>query len=283
ICISAEWRVKSNSLYFPVVRIMRVCANLSFMFAESGGLVERYKAAAEAGFKAVECAFPYSVPSEELSQILSTTVVQQVLVNSEPGDTTKGELGFAALPGREERFKESLETSIKYAKALNCSKIHVMSGRKSAEHREEAHIKTLESNLRYAVERFSAENITGLIEPINPVSIPGYFLNNYETAVNIIEKINSPNLRLQLDIFHLQMICGNVANNIAQHIGMTGHIQIAQAPHRHQPTTPGELDYAYVFDKLREAGYDGWIGAEYAPAGPTVDSLDWINKFGLEY
>ncbi|XP_053630626.1 putative hydroxypyruvate isomerase isoform X2 [Cherax quadricarinatus] len=240
--------------YMVSVRAMKVAANLSFMFVEAGGLVGRYRAAREAGFLAVECAFPYTVPQEDIAAVLKEQGLKQVLINSDPGDTQAGELGFAAAPGKETRFRDSLEKSISYAKALGCSKLHIMSGRRCETYDESAHIATLEANLRYAVSRLAQESITGLIEPINPISIPGYFLNNYDTAVSLIEKINSPNLRLQLDIFHLQMICGNVANNITKLMPLTGHVQVAQAPHRHEPSCPGELDYVFIFNKLREAG-----------------------------
>ncbi|KAG7176575.1 hydroxypyruvate isomerase-like [Homarus americanus] len=225
---------------------MKVAANLSFMFGEAGGLLARYKAAREAGFLAVECAFPYSVPEKDVAAVLKEEGLEQVLINSDPvklwlkffvmeannftGDLQAGELGFAAVPGQETRFRESLERSISFAKALGCHKLHIMSGHQSADHNEKAHVTTLESNLRHAVSRLAKEDIVGLIEPINPVSIPGYFLNNYDTgilhswnflAVSLIEKIESPYLRLQLDVFHLQMICGNVTNNIKKLIPLT--------------------------------------------------------------
>ncbi|XP_042231846.1 putative hydroxypyruvate isomerase isoform X2 [Homarus americanus] len=262
---------------------MKVAANLSFMFGEAGGLLARYKAAREAGFLAVECAFPYSVPEKDVAAVLKEEGLEQVLINSDPGDLQAGELGFAAVPGQETRFRESLERSISFAKALGCHKLHIMSGHQSADHNEKAHVTTLESNLRHAVSRLAKEDIVGLIEPINPVSIPGYFLNNYDTAVSLIEKIESPYLRLQLDVFHLQMICGNVTNNIKKLIPLTGHVQIAQAPHRHEPSCPGELDYAFIFKSLREAGYSDYVGAEYSPSGSSSGSLQWMDQCGLTF
>ncbi|XP_064122885.1 putative hydroxypyruvate isomerase [Macrobrachium nipponense] len=262
--------------------MMKVAANLTFMFTEAGGLLARYKAAKKAGFLAVECAFPYSVPVEDVASVLRETGLKQVLITSYPGNLEEGELGFAAVPGQEERFKESLERSIAYAKGLSCHKLHIMSGMRSHNHDEATHLATLESNLRYAVSRLVAEDIVGFIEPLNPVSNPGYFLNNFPTAAMLIKKIDSPNLRLQLDIFHLQMIAGNVANNIRELMPLTGHIQVGQAPHRHEPSCPGELDYVYVFGKLKEAGYEGYVGAEYKPSTTSEDSLDWIDKCSLQ-
>ncbi|XP_066961089.1 putative hydroxypyruvate isomerase isoform X2 [Macrobrachium rosenbergii] len=266
----------------PVKVMMKVAANLTFMFTEAGGLLARYKAARKAGFLAVECAFPYSVPAEDVASALREAGLKQVLINSDPGNLEAGELGFAAVPGQEERFKESLERSIAYAKALGCHKLHIMSGKRSHDHDEATHLATFESNLRYAINRLVAEGIVGLIEPINPVSTPGYFLNNYPTAVTLIKKIDSPNLRLQLDVFHMQMISGNIANNIQELMPLTGHIQVAQAPHRHEPSCPGELDYVYVFSRLKEAGYDDYVGAEYKPSTTSENSLDWIDRCSLQ-
>ncbi|KAK3883540.1 hypothetical protein Pcinc_012144 [Petrolisthes cinctipes] len=271
-----------TSLFLIKEGMMKVAANLSFMFGEAGGLLSRYQAAKDAGFNAVECAFPYSVPEQQLATVLKETGLKQVLINSDPGDTEAGELGFAAIPGQEARFRESLERSISYAKALNCHKLHIMSGRRSSDHDESAHLATLEGNLKHAVERLTEEGITGLIEPINPVSIPGYYLNNYDTAVRVVQKMDSPHLRLQLDIFHLQMITGNVTNNINKFIPLTGHVQVAQAPHRHEPSCPGELNYDYVFEKLNQAGYNGYIGAEYKPSSPeSAASLKWMEQPNL--
>ncbi|KAK7070144.1 hypothetical protein SK128_003879 [Halocaridina rubra] len=184
-----------------------------------------------------------------------------------------------------------------------------MSGRRTQTLDENAHLATFEANLRHAVERLSTENIVGLIEPINPVSTPGYFLNNYPTdrvhyehfvsdrstsrgmiaeetngnTVSLIEKINSPYLKLQLDVFHMQMICGNLTNSMQKVMPLTGHIQVAQAPHRHEPSCPGELNYEYVFKKLREAGYSDYIGAEYSPSGKSEMSLTWIQQYSLQF
>ncbi|XP_042885905.1 putative hydroxypyruvate isomerase [Penaeus japonicus] len=262
---------------------MKVAANLSFMFGEVGDLLARYKAAKEAGFHAVECAFPYSVPADEVAETLKELKLKQVLINSDPGNLQAGELGFAALPGKEDSFRQSLERSIVYAKALGCGKLHIMSGRRSQHYDEESHVATLEANLSYAVSRLSVENILGLIEPLNPVSTPGYFLNSFETAQSLIEKLNSPHLRLQLDIFHMQMICGNVTNNIKKLMPIVGHIQVAQAPHRHEPSSLGELDYPYIFSVLREAGYEGYVGAEYSPSTNSAASLHWLEKCQLQF
>ncbi|KAK3894702.1 hypothetical protein Pcinc_001548 [Petrolisthes cinctipes] len=246
------------------------------MFGEAGGLLSRYQAAKDAGFNAVECAFPYSVPEQQLATVLKETGLKQVLINSDPGDTEAGELGFAAIPGQEARFRESLERSISYAKALNYC-IIIMSGRRSSDHDESAHLATLEGNLKHAVER-----LTGLIEPINPVSIPGHYLNNYDTVrtVRVVQKMDSPHLCLQLDIFHLQMITGNVTNIIYKFIPLTGHVQVAQAHYRYEPSCPGELNY--VFEKLNQAGYNGYIGAEYKPSSPeSAASLKWMEQPNL--
>ncbi|XP_076028845.1 hydroxypyruvate isomerase-like protein Gip isoform X2 [Oratosquilla oratoria] len=276
--------ILSTAYILPIKMPLRAVANLSFMFTEAGPLVARYEAARACGFKVVECAFPYVHSIEEVVEALQKSGLQQVLINSDPGDVQSGELGFAAKPGQEEKFRDSLERSIAYAKALKCGKIHVMSGKHSQEKENSSLIlSTFEANLRHAASRFEAEGLVGLIEPINPVSIPGYILNDYQTAIDLLKKVDSSHLRLQLDIFHLQMITGNVTNNIKALMPFVGHVQVAQAPHRHEPGSEGELNYDYVFKVLQEEGYTDFVGAEYVPSSSTPKSLNWISQYGLTF
>lgn len=255
----------------------KFCANLSFIFTDVP-FVERYAAASRAGFKAVESGFPYQVPIEEVTAAKKAAGIQQVLINVYTGDVTKGELGFAAVPGEEENFKNSVHTTIEYAKALGASKIHVMSGRVTF---PTAQNDTLyESNLRYAAKIFEKENILGLIEPINKYSVPGYYLNSYDKALKVLKNINSPNLRLMLDVFHLQHIQGNITNTMQELKDWIGHVQIAQVPNRNEPDTLGEINYAHVLTALRTVGYQDWIGLEYKPQGDPVAGLKWITSLG---
>ncbi|XP_063235838.1 putative hydroxypyruvate isomerase [Bacillus rossius redtenbacheri] len=258
---------------------LKFCANLSFMFQETNTLLERYMVAKEVGFKAVECAFPYDFSADAVKTAKETAGVEQILINVFVGDVRKKELGFAAIPGQEEKFKDSLHMAIKYAKALNCRRVHVMAG--YVPEVSEEHNKVYEKNIRYAAAQFEATNIIGLIEPINSYSVPNYFLNSYDRGVEVVKKINSPNLKLMLDLFHLQFMKGNLTNNIRDLLPIVGHIQAAQVPNRNEPDTSGEIDYRYVFSLLEELGYDGWIGLEYKPLTTTKEGLKWINNFGI--
>ncbi|XP_014232286.1 putative hydroxypyruvate isomerase isoform X2 [Trichogramma pretiosum] len=255
--------------------------NLSFLFQEEENFLGRYALAKEAGFVAVESGFPLGFSVEQVVRAKEEAGVDQVLINVFTGDTSKGELGFAAIPGKEEDFKKSIETTINYAKALKCKKIHVMAG-KVDNPTQENHT-AYENNLRYAVEKFASEDIIGLIEPINPITVPGYYLNSYERAIEVITKINSPNLRLLLDVFHLQQIQGRITNSIEKLRPYIGHVQVAQVPHRGEPDTKGEIDYAYVFRLLEEHDYKDYIGLEYKPKTTTETGLKWIQRLGFMF
>lgn len=255
---------------------LKFCANLSFMFQETSSLLDRYKLAKGLGFKAVECAFPYEYPMDALVSAKESNKLQQVLINVKTGNVQEGELGFAALPGKREQFLTSFNESLKYAKALDCKIIHIMSGvvqKKTGEHRE-----VLESNLRHIVPILESEGITGVIEPINPFSVPNYYLDNYEEAIDIIKKISSSSLKLQLDIFHLQQIKGNLSRNIKQFLPHTGHVQVAQVPDRNEPNSDGEINYGYIFKLLEKEGYAGWIGLEYKQ---LTSHVNWITEYGF--
>lgn len=257
---------------------LRFASNLSFMFLENLNIIERYQLAKEAGFKAVESGFPLGYTAEEVAKAKNNANIEQILINVFTGDTSKGELGFAAIPGQEESFKKSIETTITYAKALNCKIIHVMSGKVEKPSVENDNV--YENNLLYATQRFKEEGFVGVIEPINNITVPNYYMNNFSKGLSVVKKINSPHLKLQLDLFHMQHCCGNLTLNIEKLLPFVGHIQIAQVPHRHEPDTPGEIDYKYILSLLENKGYQGYIGLEYSPAAGTVDGLGWIKKFG---
>lgn len=244
------------------------------MYQETNQLIERYSLAAKSGFSSVECAFPYSDQLEKIVQAKSNANVEQILINTPRGEAH--ELGFAAITNMEDRFRSSIDLAVSYARALNCSRIHVMSG--IVDQQTEANHETYEKNLTYAARFFEAKDITGLIEPINKYSAPGYYLNSYERAVEVLNKIGSPNMKLQLDIFHLQQIKGDLTNNIKKLLPLVGHIQVAQVPKRNEPNTPGEIDYNYVFQLLEELNYTGWIGLEYNPKNDTDAGLAWLRN-----
>lgn len=256
----------------------KFCANISFMFTELPFL-ERYSAAKKAGFKAVESGFPFGFSVDEVLKAKQAADIDQVLINIFTGDVVKGELGFAAIIGKEDEFKQSLSKTIDYAKALSINKIHIMAGKLNGPATNE-NDRCYESNLRYAVDLLSKEKITAVIEPINIISIPMYYLNCYYRAQEVIKKINSPNLRLMVDIFHMQHIRGNVTNSLKEFHDIIGHVQIAQVPNRGEPNTDGELNYPYILKKIVDQhGYTDWIGLEYKPEDGTIKGLKWINEY----
>ncbi|KAJ0172219.1 hypothetical protein K1T71_012192 [Dendrolimus kikuchii] len=257
---------------------MKFCANISFMFSEASTILERYALAKEAGFKAIESGFPFGCTLEQVKQAKENAGIEQVLINLKTGDTTKGELGVTAVPGKEDEFKENFRTTIDYAKAVQARKVHIMAGKMDTVTPQ--NWETYENNLKYAVDILRAENLLGLIEPINQYSVPKYFLNNFTKAVEIIKRINSPNLKLMLDVFHLQQISGDLSHAITNLMPYVGHVQIAQVPDRNEPNTPGEVNYEYILRHLAESGYNDWIGLEYKPLGNTKDGLTWIKAYG---
>ncbi|KAK6179010.1 hypothetical protein SNE40_011466 [Patella caerulea] len=261
---------------------LKFAANLSFMFQELPSLSSRYDAAKKAGFRFVETAFPFGLDSDELSTAKTKSGLDQVLINAYQGNPNNGDLGIGAIPGREAEFKEKLETSIQIAKLLQCTRMHIMAGLKSefSEHEME---KTYLENLKYAAERLEKENMMALIEPINNrLTVPKYFLYDFDKAVEYIKVLNCPNLKLQLDLFHLQIMDGNLTDNIKKYLPITGHIQISQVPSRGEPDSQGEIDYSYILKLIDELGYDGYIGLEYKPIGDTVKGISWIKNLGYQ-
>ncbi|KZC10780.1 PREDICTED: putative hydroxypyruvate isomerase [Dufourea novaeangliae] len=260
---------------------LKFASNLSFMFMETPSIIERYKLAKEAGFKAVESGFPFGFSVKDVTEAKTKAGLEQILINVYTGDVSKGELGFAAIPGEEENFKKSIDMTIEYAKALHCKRIHVMSGKVNQP--TSVNDDVYEKSLLYAAEKFQKEGILGVIEPINSISVPNYYMNSFEKGLNVVKKINNPNLKLLLDVFHLQHICGNITKNIKELLPYIGHVQIAQVPDRHEPDTPGEIDYKYVLSVLEKEGYSGYVGLEYRPKSSSVEGLSWMQKYGYNF
>jgi 2-dehydrotetronate isomerase len=247
-------------------------ANLSFLFTEFPFL-DRFAAAAAAGFRAVEFAFPYDGPAAAIAARLKEHRLTQALFNTPPGDLAKGERGLAALPGREADFRASLDRALDYAAALSCPRLHVMAGVGG----EDA---TFIANLREAAPRAAAAGVTLLIEPINTGDMPGYFLNTSTHALRIIDAVGSAQVKLQLDLYHCQIMEGGLAAHIRALAGRYAHIQIAGVPDRREPDR-GEVNFPYLFDQLDAVGYDGWIGCEYRPAAGTLAGLGWAKRWGI--
>jgi len=256
---------------------LHFAANLSFLFEEAGSLINRYGLARKAGFKGVECAFPYQHSVEELVNAKSN--LEQILINTPPGDTSKGELGFAAIPGKEVDFIQSFDKALLYSKHLECKRIHIMAGNKSQDHTESQMLATYVNNLRTIVPRLESENIIGVIEPISRYVSPNYFLNSLQIALGVIKEINSPRIRLLFDVFHIQALHGDLTRNITESMPYIGHIQVAQLPGRHSPNDEGEINFQHIFKLISKLNYKDWIGLEYKPVQSTTSSLEFIEKF----
>jgi hydroxypyruvate isomerase len=256
----------------------KFAANLSFLFQEIDFL-DRFEAAAKAGFKGVEYLFPYEHDPAVIEKALQRHGLEQVLFNAAPGDWGGGERGLGALPGREREFRDALKLALDYARALKCERVHAMAGLTPAGVPAVELESVFVANLHAAAKLFAAHDIALLIEPINTRDIPGYFLTSVEQATRIIGQAASPNLFLQFDIYHRQIMAGDLAEAIRASFPLTRHYQIAGVPGRHEPSV-GEINYPYLFDLIDSLGYDGWIGCEYRPKAGTVEGLSWAKPYG---
>lgn len=254
----------------------RFAANLTMLFNEVP-FTERFAAAAKAGFKGVEYLFPYAFPAEELSKQLSTHGLTQVLHNLPAGNWEKGERGIAIFPDRVDEFKEGVKTAITYAKALKCPQVNCLSGILPQGADASRHHDTLVSNLKFAAAALKNEGIKLLVEQINTRDIPGFFLTTTKQAIALIDEVGSDNLYDQYDIYHMQIMEGDLARTIEANLPKIAHIQLADNPGRNEPGT-GEINYPFLYAFLDKIGYKGWIGAEYKPKGETFAGLGWLPK-----
>ena len=256
----------------------RFAANLTMMYAEHAFL-DRFAAAAIDGFTAVEYLFPYEWPAERLAAALAHNGLQQVLFNAAQGDFAAGERGIAALPGRENEFRSAVERGLEYAAALDCPRLHVMAGLAPDADSRAAMGTTYLANLAWAAKRAASYAVDILIEPINTRDIPGYFLNRQDDAHAVVAAVGAPNLKVQMDLYHCQVVEGDVATKLRAYLptGRVGHLQIAGVPERHEPDV-GEVNYAYLFDVVDALGWDGWIGCEYRPKAGTSTGLGWLRR-----
>ncbi|EHU4846291.1 Hydroxypyruvate isomerase [Vibrio vulnificus] len=255
----------------------KFAANLTMLFNEVDFL-ERFEQAHQCGFKAVEYLFPYAYEPKVLADKLTQYGFEQALFNMPPGDWDAGERGFAAIPGREEEFKQSVETSLLYAQALNCKKVHAMSGIVDAKFTRQQHIETFINNIRYAADKFAKYDIELLIEPLNNRDVPDYFIAHQREAVELIKQVKRSNVRLQFDLYHAQIMDGDLTVMIRDLADYIGHVQIASVPLRHEPSE-GEINYPYIFEQLDLAGYQGWMGCEYKPKQSTKEGLVWAKNY----
>ncbi|BCQ55504.1 2-oxo-tetronate isomerase [Burkholderia gladioli] len=255
----------------------RFAANLSMMYTEHPFL-ERFAAAARDGFRAVEYLFPYDFAADELKARLADAGLVQALFNAPPGDWAAGERGFASLPGREDEFRRAFDTALDYARVLGNDKLHVMAGLLPAGADRARHREVYLRNLAHAAEAARAAGILVVIEPINTRDMPGYFLNRQDDAQAICREVDAPNLRVQFDCYHCQIVEGDIAMKLKRDFAGIGHIQVAGVPERHEPDL-GELNYPYLFELIDTLGYDGWIGCEYRPKAGTSEGLGWLRPY----
>lgn len=262
----------------------KFAANLSMLYQDLGFL-DRFEAAARDGFIAVEYLFPYEFDCVEITARIRDNGLQQVMFNAPPGDWARGERGLACLSGRDAEFRSSFEKALDYANALQCPRIHVMAGLVPVGTTRDALYSYYVNRLRWAAEAAAEAGVTVLIEPINTRDMPGYFLNRQDEAHKILEDAGVPNLKVQMDLYHCQIMEGDVAMKLRCYLptGNVGHVQIAGVPERQEPSI-GELNYGYLFRVLDECGYEGWVGCEYRPkagaaSGGTSAGLGWMTAY----
>lgn len=257
----------------------RFSANLSFLFDEVPFL-QRFGEAAHAGFHAVEFAFAYDFRLQEIVAEQRANRLDVVLINAPPGEWQAGDRGLASLPGREHEFTASIAQALQYAKALSCMNVHVMAGvvPEDADDAERVRRRrTYVRNLRQAALEAAAQNVTILIEPINPRDMPGYLLTTQSDAHAIRTEVGARNLKVQMDCYHAQIVEGDLTEKLRRFLPYIGHVQIAGVPGRHEPDV-GEVNYAWIFKVLDESKYEGFVGCEYRPANGTVAGLGWLYR-----
>ncbi len=252
-------------------------ANLTMLFNEVDFL-DRFEAAAQAGFKGVEYLFPYPYPKQQLVERLKKHGLTQVLHNLPAGDWAAGERGIAVIPGREGEFQDGVGQAIEYATALNCKQVNCLAGIPPQGAAADKVRQTFVANLAFAADKLQGAGIRLLIEPCNTRDIPGFYLNRTQQALEVMREVGSANLFLQYDIYHMQIMEGDLAPTIERNLGSIRHLQLADNPGRNEPGT-GEIHYPFLFGFIDRLGYDGWIGCEYKPKGKTVDGLAWVKPY----
>lgn len=253
----------------------RFAANLGYLFTDRP-LLERIDASAAVGFKAIELQFPYDVPASDVKAAIARNKLTVLGLNTPPGEG-EGTFGLAAVPGREQDWQALFARALDYIAAIGGSAIHCLAGKVAPEQRAAAE-RTYIDNLSRAADLAAAQNITLLIEPINPRDRPNYFLNTVEHAADIIAKIGKPNVRMQFDFYHVQIVGGDLVTRLEKFLPVVGHLQCAAVPVRHEPDG-GEINYPFVFEAVDRLGYTGWIGCEYRPRGRTEDGLGWMAPY----
>ncbi|TCP37523.1 2-oxo-tetronate isomerase [Sphingomonas sp. BK235] len=258
--------------------MIRLAANLSMLFTDRPFL-DRFAAAAAAGFDAVEFVSPYDEAAADVAEAARRHGLAVALFNLPAGNWAAGERGFAADPARTDEFERGVEQALAYARATGCTTLHAMAGKIPPEADRAAWTRALVSNVRHAADRAAAEKITLVLEPINTrVDVPGYFYDRSASVIEVIEAVERDNVKLLFDVYHLQIMEGDVARSIERLLPQIGHIQIAGNPGRHEPRD-GEINYGWLLPYIDSLGYAGWIGCEYAPAAGTEAGLGWASSY----
>jgi hydroxypyruvate isomerase len=255
--------------------MLKFSANVGFLW-EDVELPERIKLAAQAGFDAVECHFPYDYPGERIASVLQTHGLRMVGINTRLNNDGSDKFGMASLQGDRLAARELIDQAVEYAHAINAMNVNVVAGLTDGVQLAEA---VYQDNLKYACKRAAAYGINILIEPLNPRSVPGYHFSRVEQAISTIEAVDEPNLKLMLDYFHTQIVQGDLITLTQSHIKHIGHVQISAVHDRGEPDS-GEIDYPYLLTALEHLGYDGYVGAEYKPRGASVEAgLGWLSAY----
>ena len=255
----------------------KFCANLTLLFNEVP-FMDRFAAAAQAGFAGVEYLFPYDYDGDQLADALERHSLKQILHNLPAGNWAQGDRGIACHPQRVGEFQDGVGLAIEYATRLGCTQVNCLAGLTPENVNADRVHTTLIANLKFAALRLKEHGIRLLIEPINTRDIPGFHLTRSSQALDIIREVGSDNLYLQYDIYHMQIMEGDLAPTIEKHLACISHMQLADTPGRHEPGT-GEINYPFLFDHIDRLGYGGWIGCEYKPATTTVEGLAWVRPY----
>ena len=259
--------------------MIRLAANISTMFGEHP-FEDRIAAAAQAGFRAGECQFPYDCEAATIKSRLRETGIPMVLMNAPRGDSRRGEVGLAALPGREAEFRDTIGRAVKYASEIGCKQLHVMAGVPAQLYDQDICRQIFIDNIRWAADLGKDRGIRIMIEAINRVDVPGYHLNGADDAVSVLNAVERPNVALQFDAYHSHRMGEKPVKKLLEYIGMITHIQVSGFPGRHEPLD-GDIPYREFFAQVEATGYDGWVGCEYVPKTDTVDGLDWAAEYGI--
>jgi len=255
--------------------MLNFTANLSLLFTEVA-LIDRFKIAKQAGFNAVEIQFPYDLSTTAIKDKLDEYGLKLVLFNVAAADLLQGGEGLACVPEKRDQFRQAVAQAVEYAGLLKPEAINVLPGRCPDKSRLEHYLKTFKENLRFAIEAFSPLGIKTVFEAVNTHDMPGFIVHSGAQMLSVLDQLNRPELFMQYDIYHMQMMGEKPEEFIAEHTDKIGHIQFADCPGRGQPGT-GQIDFDRMFSVIEKSGYSGWIGAEYKPVGTTIESLDWLT------